>query len=190
MYRTIKVLFLWIAALFLAVAGTSNIAVGNGMGMVPLAMGGGSIEDAIFQSGAEAEVTFSFFAGYDSKGNYEGSFHFRRGTLNGKVDVVLSTEITDIEADVDEYNGCAVMTMTGIAKYIPRWRTDTPRNPRQEQQFTLIVEDCDSYSDETDTDTIWFEVKYPGGNVRPGLSLEEHLFAVKGNILIQNILIQ
>ena len=77
------------------------------------------------------------------------------------------------------------MSMTGIAKLIPSWKTDTPRNPRQGQLFTLVVEDCDSYSDETDTDMIWFQVENLGGNVRVGLSLEEHLFAVKGNILIQ-----
>ena len=184
MCRTIRWISRSMALLLLAVAGTGNVIAGNGMGMTPVAMGGGSIEDSKFQSGAEEAVTFSFFAGYDKDGNPAGSFHFRRGNTNGKVDVVLSTEITDIEADLDD-NGCAAVEMTGIAKLIPRWKTDTPRNPRQQQLFTLVVEDCSNYSNETDTDMIWFEVKYPNGNVRRGLSLEEHLFAIKGNILIR-----
>ena len=186
MYRTIKYIFRWIAILFLAVGGTGSIAAGNGTGMTPVAMGGGSIEDAVFQSGAEEEVTFSFFAAFDNDGNPEGSFHFRRGYPDGKVSVVLSTEITGIVVqDPPDQTGCAVMEMTGIAKLIPSWKTATPRNPRQDQQFTLDVEDCDGYSDETGTDMIWFEVKNAGGGVRPGLSLQDHLFAVKGNILIR-----
>ena len=186
MYRTMRSVFSCMAVLFLAVAGTDNVAAASDRGMIPVAMGGGSVVEATFQGGAEEEVTFSFFAGYEKDGNPAGSFHFRRAYPDGKVSVVLSTEITGIEpVIVDEENGCSVMSMTGIAKLIPGWKTDTPRNPRQGQQFTLVVEDCDGYSDDTVTDMIWFEVRYPNGNVRPGLSLEEHLFAVNGNIQIQ-----
>ena len=177
MYSKIRDILRWVAALFLALATTATIAVGNGTGMTPLAMGGGSVEDAIFQGGAEEEVTFSFFAGYDRNGNYEGSFHFRRGYPDGGVSVVLSTEITNIVIDMDD--GCQVMTMDGIAKLIPNW---APK-PAPGQKFTLFVWDCDSYGGAPDM--IWFEVKRPNDNLRPGLSLEERPFIVKGNILIQ-----
>lgn len=185
MYRIITVVFRYLAVLVITFASTASIAVGGNEGVTVLGMGGGSIEEATFVSGVQKEVTFSFFAGFDNQGNPQGSFHFRSGSQNGKVDVVLSTEITDIQAEpADEENDCAAIKMTGIAKFVPRWKTEPPRNPRQAQLFTLIVQDCDSYSDEPVTDMIWFEVKNSGGGVRPGLSLED-LFAVKGNILIR-----
>jgi len=116
----IRYLFRWVTVLLVAVAGTGNIAAASDTGMIPVDMGGGSVVDATFQGGAAEKVTFSFFAALDKDGNPDGSFHVRRGFPDGKVSIDLSTGITSIEpVIVDEENGCAVMSMTGIAKLIP-----------------------------------------------------------------------
>jgi hypothetical protein len=183
MYKIITGVFRYIAVLALTFAATANIAAGSDTGMDVVAMGGGAIDSVTFQSGMIEDVTFTFFAGYDKDRKPEGSFHFKRGytgeSTTGKISAVLSTEISSIETEFDDEKGCPSLTMTGIAKLIAHWRN----KPALGEKFTLKVWDCDGYSDATDM--IWFEIRRPNDNVRPGLTLLEPAMVLKGNILIQ-----
>jgi hypothetical protein len=151
---------------FFMVAGTANIAEGRDFdhGAVMVAVGGGYIEDALFENDNYYDATFSFFAGLDKWGNARGSLVFKRFTDAGKPNVVISTEITDLQVVQDD---CTMIHMEGYAKLKPLWITDTGRRPLPNHTFTLDAYDCDGSPDQ-----IWFQLRYPNGNTRGGMSLD------------------
>ena len=177
--RTIVVVT--IAAVFFTLAGVPNTAEGGNStrGMVVVGLGGGFLDEAMFINNI-GEATFSFFGGYDKKGNFKGSFFAKRLIADAGIVSVKSTEITDVQVEIygsgeDTY---ACMTMTGIADFMPTWSNQHfPRHT-----FTLYACDYDSFGD--GIDTIWFEVLRSDGYVRPAISLSEYCELKGGNILI------
>lgn len=155
---------------FFVVVGTANIAEGRDFdhGAVMVAVGGGYVEDALFQNEQYYDATFSFFAGLDKWGNVRGSLVFKRATDTGGTSVVISTEITDLQVVQD---GCTMIHMEGIAKFKPVWNpTSGPgRRPLTDHTFTLEAWDCDGGPDQ-----IWFELRYPNGNPRSGMSFADY----------------
>jgi hypothetical protein len=155
---------------FLMAAGTPNITEGRDFehGAVMVGVGGGYIEDALFQNGNEYDATFSFFAGLDKWGNVRGSLVFKRINKSGKPGVVISTEITDLQVTQDV---CPWIHMEGIAKFKAYWNPQSVpgRRPLRDHTFTLDAFDCDDGADQ-----IWFELRYPGGGPRPGMSLWDY----------------
>jgi hypothetical protein len=173
------IFFAVVAVMLFMVAVTVHIAAGNGpeRGMVMVAAGGGAIDDAEFIGGV-GDATFSFFAGYDKKGNLKGSFYFKRLYPTVGVRAIKSTEITDIQTGTDGI-GTWVM-MTGFGDFMPTWTTEhVPEHP-----FTLIAWDLDSSGE--GVDMIWVEIRrpYPNGTVRPAVSLLEPTEITGGNVLI------
>ena len=57
MYRPIRYQSLWTTVLFIAFAGTGNIAGGSDLALTPVAMRGGDIGDTKFQGNAELSIT-------------------------------------------------------------------------------------------------------------------------------------
>jgi len=151
----------------LMAAGSTNIAEGQDIehGAVMVGVGGGYIEHAHFQSDNYFDATFSFFAGLDKWGNVKGSLVFKRINDDGKPGVVISTEITELRVEQDV---CPWIHMEGIAKLKAYWNPQSVpgRSPLRDHTFTLDAYDCDDGADQ-----IWFELRYPSGSPRPGMSL-------------------
>jgi hypothetical protein len=142
-----------------------------------VAVGGGSLEDAQLISVIDDE-TFSFFVGYDKKGNLKGNFYAKRVIADRGQVAVKSTEITDLQFGTE--NGSSWVMMTGLADFMPAWSIG--HNPGH--RFTLIAWDNDSAGN--GPDTIWFQVQrpYPDPYVRPAISLLDYTEVDGGNILI------
>lgn len=165
---------------FFMATGAANIAAGRDFehGAVMIAVGGGSIEEAYFQTGVYGDATFSFFVGLDNAGNLRGSLFFKR-VFDGGARAVISTEITDVQVVVDE---CTWIHVEGKAGFKISWGTN--RNPFNENHanHTFIFEawDCDNGPDQ-----IWFELARPNnGTTRPGMSLEGPADVTGGHVMV------
>lgn len=162
-----------IVLVFFMVAGAVNIAEAGDPGTVVVAMGGGSLQDVAF-SGDDVygDATFSFFVGYDKKGNLKGSFFVKRVSIAKGVRAAISTEITDLEVE-QEGHGCPWMTMSGNAVFKAYW------DPKGEPGYTFTLEawDCDSRG--KGADMILLTV-----DGRPALTLVDPTVLDGGNIMI------
>ena len=177
--KRILIFIVSFGVVFLIVTGSVNIAAGgnHSRGMVMVAMGGGSLDEAMFING-DADATFSFFGGYDKHGAFKGNFFAKRWVSGAGLASVKSTEITDIQVGMD--GDSAWIMMTGIVDFMPAWSNKHSPGHR----FTLIAWDNDSFGD--GNDMIWFQVKrpFPDDYIRPAISLLEYCEVKGGNILI------
>lgn len=171
------------------VAGAAATAEAGNPGMVVLATGGGSIEDAPFnRGGAEDDATFSFHVGYDKHGKLKGSLFYKRVYPGAGVRAVKSTEITYYDVGFDV---CPWVEMRGRATVHATW----VNKPILGEYFDVIAWDCDGVSDVPDM--IWFGEyrsecadleNYPEAcNWRPALTLFDYFEPTGlagGNIMI------
>ncbi|MEJ2314767.1 MAG: hypothetical protein P8Y85_08380 [Nitrospirota bacterium] len=157
--------------------GTAAVAEAGDKGMTMVAVGGGSLDEAMFINNS-GDATFSFFCGYDKRGNLKGNFFAKRLIPDAGFVSVKSTEITDIQVGTDAI-GPWVM-VTGLADFMPTWSNQHHPSHR----FTLIAWDIDGYDE--GVDMIWFQVQrpYPDDYVRPAISLLEEWEVAGGNIMI------
>jgi len=164
----------------LLVAGTTVPAIAGDPGMVVLAMGGGSIEGALFNPNAplEADATFSLVAGYDNNGRLKGHFAFKRVYPGQGVRAVISSEITELAWGFDE---CPWLDMSGVMTLHATW----VNKPIRPQYFTVRAWDCEGVGDALDM--IWFATYRDEAhtNVRPALTLAEPADVSRGNIMIR-----
>jgi len=176
MLRKLIVIVSFLAVSFLIV-GSAAVAEAGDPGMVMVAMGGGSLDDALFDSGNTSDATFSFFAGYDKNGKLKGSFFFKRVYPSQGVRAVVSTEITDIQVGFD---GCPWVTMTGKMTLHATW----VNKPIRDESFAVKAWDCNGLDDAPDM--IWFGVYRDDylTNERPALTLAEPSALEGGNIRI------
>jgi hypothetical protein len=154
-------------------AGTAAVSEAGDGGTTVVAVGGGSVEDAWFQTGVMGDATFSFFAAYDKHGELKGSFFSKRVFPGGGARATMSTEITNLEVEQGE---CAWMRMEGVAMFKATW----VGKPLPDHTFTLEALDCDGQ----DNDMVWFEVRRPNGNSRGAVSLADFTEVEGGSIMI------
>lgn len=170
---------LGLAAVCCLAAGAAATAVAGDPGMVVLAMGGGSIRDALFNPYApiEADATFSLYAGYDKHGNFKGHFSFKRVYPGSGVRAVISSEITELEWGFDE---CPWVRMSGEMTLHATW----VNKPIRPEYFTVQAWDCEGVVDLPDM--IWFGTYRDEArtNVRPALTLVEPTEISGGSIMI------
>jgi hypothetical protein len=169
--------------------------------MVVLGMGGGSLKGAVFNNEPTAEnpnahygdATFSFFAGFDKRGNLKGSVFFKRlypGRLyeSGRsgTRAVVSTEITALDWGFDD--DCPWVRMEGLATFHFTWGS----KPVRDHNFAVEVWDCDAVGE--GPDVIWFQLRRPDdpgppvvpGTERPAVTLKNDTELTGGNIMILN----
>jgi hypothetical protein len=159
-------------------AGAVATAEAGNPKMVVLAMGGGSIEDALFDTDETSDATFSFFAGIDKHGEYKGHFFFKRVYPGVGVRAVKSTEITFLDVGIDE---CPWVEMKGVATLHATW----VNKPIRGEKFHVIAWDCEGVDDAPDM--IWFG-EYRTDDIlteRPALTLAEPTDLAGGNIMIR-----
>ncbi|MEJ2314765.1 MAG: hypothetical protein P8Y85_08370, partial [Nitrospirota bacterium] len=158
-----------------AITGTAAVSEAGDGGTTVVAVGGGSVEDAWFQTGVMGDATFSFFAAYDKHGELKGSFFSKRVFPGGGARATMSTEITNLEVEQGE---CAWMMMEGVATFKATWVA----KPIPDHTFTLEALDCDGQDD--GADMVWFEVRRPNGNSRGAVSLDDFTEVDGGSIMI------
>jgi hypothetical protein len=144
-------------------------------GMVVVAMGGGSLKDALFNNSTSStgDATFSFFAGYDKHGNFKGHVSFKRLYPGVGVKANVSTEITNLQGGIQ---GCPWVRMEGIATHHAPWADKPIRN----EKFELEAWDCEGIDD-----VIWFRAMTEGYSERPALTLYEPTDLTGGNVMIR-----
>ena len=167
------VLAIGMVLMVLTLAGTAAVAEAGGNGTTVVAVGGGSVEDAMFQTGVTGDATFSFFAAYDKHGELKGSFFTKRVFTGGGARAAMSTEITDLRVEQGE---CAWVMMEGVATFKATWVA----KPIPDHTFTIEALDCDGQ----DNDMVWFEVRRPNGNSRGAVSLDDFTEVEGGSIMI------
>ncbi|MGD2128168.1 MAG: hypothetical protein PVJ33_16415 [Lysobacterales bacterium] len=169
-----------LAATCCLAAGAATTAVAGDPGMVVLAMGGGSIDDALFNpnSPIAAEATFSLHAGYDKHGEFKGHFSFKRVYPGHGVRAVISSEITEMDWGFDE---CSWVRMSGEMTLHATW----VNQPIRPEYFTVEAWDCDGVPGASDM--IWFGTYRDEArtNMRPALTLVESAELSGGNIMIR-----
>jgi hypothetical protein len=147
-------------------------------GMIAVAMGGGSLDDALFNSTTTptGDATFSVFIGYDKHGEFKGTFHFKRLYRGEGVRAIISTEITDFEEGFDT---CPWARMAGTATLHATW---VPK-PIRGEKFEVEVWDCDGLEV---PDMIWWQVRRgTNDSERPALTLYEATELTGGNIMVR-----
>ena len=111
-------IILSLAVMSFVVPGAVGTADAGDPGMVVVAMGGGSLQDASFKSGSTGDATFSFMVGFDKHDNLKGSFHMKRvfpaaGGNTGGVRAIASTEITEWTAGEEPCPWVEMTKLTG-----------------------------------------------------------------------------
>ena len=165
-----------LVVMFFLVAGAPMRAEAGNRGMVVVAMGGGSIEDALFDSNQTGDATFSFFTGYDKRGKLKGSFFFKRVYPGEGVRAVVSTEITYLDWGADE---CPWVYIEGLMTLHAYWAN----KPIRGENFAVKAWDCDGI--DAVSDMIWFGVYRQDYSERPALTLFEATDLASGNIMIR-----
>ena len=174
MLNKLTVLVRLSALAFLLTAATATAEAGD-PGMVVVANGGGSIQDALFNTDATSDATFSLSAGYDKHGKLKGHFFFKRVYPGSGVRAVVSTEITDIEINSI---GCPWVRMTGMMTHHANWA----KKPIRNEKFEVEAWDCDEADGAPDL--IWFRITRANDRERPALTLKEPTELAHGNISI------
>jgi hypothetical protein len=153
-----------VAVLILVTAAGVSVEAG-GLGTDVVLMGGGSVEDALLANGQTADATFSIFFGFDKHDNPKGSFFMKRVFPGKGVRAIDSTEITEIDVDL-EGDPCPWVEMKGVATLHKNWGN---RKPNRNENFHVKAWDCDGIPGHVDR--IWFGDWVGSYNWRPALTL-------------------
>jgi len=180
MFRRQLIVLRLAAMVSLLLVGAAVPAIAGDPGMVVLATGGGSIDDALFNPyvPTEADATFSLHAGYDKNGELKGHFSFKRVYPGVGVRAVISSEITELEWGFDE---CPWVEMSGVMTLHATW----VNKPIRPEYFTVRAWDCEGVDDSRDF--IWFATYRDQArtDMRPALTLFEPAELSGGNIMIR-----
>ncbi|MEK6196440.1 MAG: hypothetical protein N2F24_19690 [Deltaproteobacteria bacterium] len=167
-----------LAALSIFVAVVAATAEAGNRGMVVVATGGGSIDEALFASGNAGDATFSLHVGYDKHGELKGHFFLKRVYPGAGVRAVVSTEITHFELGFDV---CPWVRMEGRMTLHATW----VNKPIRGEYFAVEAWDCEGIDDVPDM--IWFGIYRTEevDSARSALTLSDPTELANGNIMIR-----